>query len=193
MMFHPFLDRILTSAAADVRANTPGLRFSFLRRRWVFYALTTTVLVVTIAAVAFGVMASRAVRQRDAVAALRALQCDVFYDYEPPAPWMGAHWGPWPDAHWKKRGTPKGPKWLRSLVGDDFLDRAVMVRLVASQVDDAIPYLERLPHLKEVYVFGGPSSPDIEYPEEPFQAVERLRRELPTIHVDFTGIIPIVG
>jgi len=163
------------------------------KRRWLRYGLRTLLVVLTLTAIALSVFFGRVHRQRMAVAALRDLGCEVFYDYYDE--------GPWPDVYWKKQREPRGPPWLRSLLGADGLDRAVTVRLSRESVVKALPHLKRLPHLREAYIYGGGVSCGNSLDNEEtraqlnaeIQAAEWLQQQLPGVKVGCTGLIPIVG
>ena len=95
--------------------------------RWRFqFSIRLLLVLALVVAIVGGWLAAerqRAAQQRDAVAAVRALGGDVYYDYEhygdPPR-----NWPPFPSAP----GEPPGPAWARRLPGVDFLADAVAVR-----------------------------------------------------------------
>jgi hypothetical protein len=163
------------------------------KRRWLRYSLWTLLVVVTLTGIALGVFFERVHRQRAAVAVLRDLGCEVFYDYYDE--------GPWPDVYWKKQREPRGPPWLRSLLGADVFDRAVTVRLCRESVVESLPHLARLPHLREAYIYGGGVSCGNSLDDEETrsrvyaetQAAEWLQQQLPGVKVGCTGVVPIVG
>jgi hypothetical protein len=82
------------------------------------FSLKAMLITLTVVGISVGVLANRARRQRDAVAALIAAGGAVMYDYN-----FDANHVQIPDA------KPAGPTWLRKIVGDHFLDDVVFVYL----------------------------------------------------------------
>jgi hypothetical protein len=81
----------------------------------------------------------KAGRQADAVAALRAAGASVYFDYQ------------WKDGQPVSNATPPEAAWLRSLLGDDFFDRAVAVDLRQTADPDALAHhLLLLPYLTHI-------------------------------------------
>ncbi len=103
--------------------------------RWRFqFSLRTLCLVMFLACVGMswvGVKMQQARRQKEAVAAIKELGGSVAYDYG-----VG-------------QAQPTTPKWLRSLLGDDFLANVVEVWLQSSKVTDVgLEHLKALPQLQ---------------------------------------------
>lgn len=117
------------------------------RRRWFQFSLGSMLLLMTVFGVWFGIRMDQARRQERAVAALRE-RGDVSYDSVfvnmcNPKPFM--------------KTAPYGPKWLRAIVGDDFLDRVRAVFLYESSTDSDLEHLKDLPDVESVII----SSPQV--------------------------------
>jgi hypothetical protein len=115
-------------------------------RCWFQFSLRGLLVLMAVLAVLLGGAVNRAHQQRKAVAMIRQWGGLVYYDhqlingrakYPPPAE------------------QPPGPKWLRSLVGDDFFRRVVVVDLSGTQVsDNDLEILGDLPSVRVLFLVG---------------------------------------
>jgi len=81
----------------------------------------------------------KAGRQAEAVAALQAAGTSVYFDYQ------------WQDGQPVPNAVPPGVPWVRRLLGDDLLNRAVAVDLRGTQDPDALAHhLLLLPYLTHI-------------------------------------------
>jgi hypothetical protein len=115
------------------------------RLRWFQFRLQTALLLLTLICLLSGwlaVKARQAVRQRQMVEEIKKLGGSVVYDWQLDAQ------GLWlPGAH-----VP-GPKWLRSLLGDDFFQSVSNVGLDrAADSDSGLKYVEGLSQLQRLSV-----------------------------------------
>src|SRR5687768_798002 len=106
-----------------------------LRRRWLRFSLRTFLLVLTALCIWLGVNVNQARRQKEAVAALKALGATVLY------------------AHQRGEGNPiffdprkelDLPRWLRDLTGDDFFQRVAWLYFPNGVTDDGLIHLAPL-------------------------------------------------
>jgi len=146
------------------------------------FSLRTFLIAFTLLAIAFAVWADRARKQHTAVAALRELGVLVYYDFEVT---LGSHGKyqlkPGPDGRF---GTAVSdlPAWLVNTLGIDYFHTAAVVYLSNRRPMDALPFLKRLPRLKEVHVLLLNDTCDYD--------LDKLQNELPgvTVTVDL-GIV----
>jgi hypothetical protein len=113
------------------------------------FRISTLLILVTLSGVWLGIQVNRANRQKRAVAAIQAARGVVHYDYQ-----RDSSGNRIPDAE------PPGPKWLRTLIGDDYFCKVVTVtfatefygrrkELGLSKVDDdGLVCCESLPDLE---------------------------------------------
>jgi internalin A len=132
-------------------------------RRWYQYSLRTLLIVVTLFALAcswFAVNLGQARRQREAVEAIVRLGGGVTYDYElrrdlamtRQIPGGRIEFGYESDLSGMPiPKEPSWPLWLRKLLGDDFFNNVVKVRV---ENDAAMVHLARLPHLRKLETYG---------------------------------------
>lgn len=115
------------------------------RRRWLQFRLRTIFVLLTILGLWLGVQANRAQRQRRAVDAILDRGGQVQYDYEFDE-----------DGHeiWlAEPPEPPGPKWLRTLVGDDYF-RTVVDVTFRTATDADMEGLAALTDLIELDLIG---------------------------------------
>jgi hypothetical protein len=86
----------------------------------------------------FAVKMQKARRQREAIAAIEAAGGRVLYDYEIDA-----------SRHRIPNAQPKGPAWLRRLLGDDFLSE---VAYVCINHKAGLEHLKGLPQVREAHL-----------------------------------------
>ena len=103
------------------------MKLSRVRVPWLRYSLRTALIAVTLLCIVLGTWASRSLRQRDALAALKAAHEDTsfewHYDYEV-------------DENGESRsGDPPGPAWLRDWLGIDFFANVATLELDLAVVD----------------------------------------------------------
>jgi len=113
------------------------------RRRYLTFSLRTLFVLLTVLAVWLGVVVNRAREQREAVKAIEALGGFVFYDWQNARP---------------ATDEPAGPIWLRRTIGDDCFQEAYAVNLsdlTTAHIRKAMPLINRLRNLKEVWFWGG--------------------------------------
>ena len=136
-------------------------------RRYLTFSLRTLFVLTTALAVWLGVIVNRAHRQREAVRAIEALGGTIEYE------------------------RTAGPKWLRQLIGDEFLQEVWgvdwasprMPPVTEANVKSAIPQLKRLRQLDTIFVPGTIST----------ATLEELKVALPGSNVeDFFGDTKIV-
>ena len=98
------------------------------KRRWLQFSLRTFLVLVTVFAVWFGWLTHKAREQRKAVAWVEKMGGGVIYDAEPP-----------------------GPKWVRDILGIDFVADVSSIYLSNAQVTDVTP-LAGLKNLQKLYL-----------------------------------------
>jgi hypothetical protein len=108
------------------------------RRRWLRYSMRTLLVVVTLLCIWLGLVVSRAERQRQTVAALRAMNAQVFYD----TPLLNPG------------GQPANWRWLRSWIGDDYFDDITYVSVRHGGDDDLLRRIADLRGLTRLDVHG---------------------------------------
>ena len=161
------------------------------KRRWYQYSLRTLLLFVFVCSLPCSWLAmrlERAKRQREAVAALCAIEdCEVCYEYDPQTAHtdLARHFENWPD--------PPEPTWLEELLGAEIFHQALTVHIGCDDVEQALPHLLRLPYLKQVFIDAFNQG---EY--EP--AFQRLAPHLPGVKIEWAyphllefSKIPVVG
>lgn len=124
------------------------------RRRWLQFSLRAFWAVLTIGCIWIGWLANRAHEQRRAARAVRQLGGIVYYDRQ--LDWTADNWTI------KAPSPPRGPRWLRSLVGDEFFQHIEMVVVdertahpppTKSDVLKLVERLKRLPRLRRFYAW----------------------------------------
>jgi hypothetical protein len=115
------------------------------RRRWLRFSLRTMLVVVTVLSVWLGVKVNQARRQKEAVAALKALGMHFYY------------------AHQRDDAYPHGiapgreldvPEWLDNLAGPDFFRTVISVQGSSPVSDEDLTHLAGLPYIERLYVTG---------------------------------------
>ena len=110
------------------------VRLLMPKRPWVQFSLGTMFIVVTALCLVLVMVADRAHRQRDAIAAIEALGGNELFDLET-----------------YERRTTRFPGVLRQLLGPEYTDRVQSITLSGTQVsDDSLTLLHDLPHLKSL-------------------------------------------
>lgn len=110
-------------------------------RRYATFSLRTLFVVMTVLGIWLGVIANRAREQREAVAAIKGLGGTVYYDWE-----------------FGTGGKPRGPAWLRRLIGDEHFQKVQMVNLCPapalgqSDIGRLVQHLRRLPRPYSIVV-----------------------------------------
>lgn len=116
-------------------------------RRWFQFSLRALLLLMTGFGIWFGIRMDRARRQERAVGVLR--ECgDIFYE---------SQFNHRSLKSLTKKTKPWRPKWLRSIVGDDFFDRVYAAYLFRSPSDEDLKYLRDLPDIETLII----SSPQV--------------------------------
>jgi hypothetical protein len=117
------------------------------KRRWFQYSLRTLLVFVTRCAVArswLAVKLQQARRQREVVAEIRKVGAVVYHDWE-----SDGNLTALPNPH------PPWPKWLRSLLGDDFFQSVIQIYFYTEEATDAeVEHLRGLSQLKELELGG---------------------------------------
>jgi hypothetical protein len=120
----------------DHEPSAPGWR------RWFRYRLSTLLIAITLATIAFAWCRSQMVearRQRELAVAVEAAGGLFYYDWENHTP---------RDHSWRfgvtsssptRQGSPSGPKWLREWIGDEYFQEIVEVDL-----DIPMPFMVNL-------------------------------------------------
>ena len=125
-----------------------------IRRRRFQFSLRGFLVVLTIGCVWIGWTANRAHEQRNAAKAVKQLGGIVYYDRQ--LSWTADEWTI------KAPSTPRGPHWLRSLIGDDFFQSIEMIVVdertshpppEKSDLLKLVPRLKRLPRLRRLYAW----------------------------------------
>jgi hypothetical protein len=109
--------------------------------RWYQYRLRTVLLIVLACSILcswFALRKQKASRQKEAVAAIKALEGDVFYDYQFDL-----------SGRLTLKSQPSTPLWLRERLGDDFFNDVHFVGLESSKITDAeIEHVKCLTNLR---------------------------------------------
>jgi hypothetical protein len=150
------------------------------------FHLRTMLLAVLVISVSLGIYVNRVRRQQTAIAAIRRVGGNVYYDYQ--------HDGESLDVDRKS----SVPAWLRERLGDDWFHSVVNVNVIyrndakgtsktAPSSDDFLDALAQLPRLKALVTLYGPAS------DEGLEKISRVRhlKELvlmDAIHVTDRGI-----
>ena len=110
------------------------------KRRWFQYSLRTLFVAIAVLGVWLAMVTSAARRQQSIVARLRELHAEITYDFEVDT--QGTR---------KSAAVPPGPKWLRELVGQDYLSDVVQVNCSDRNIDDDdLDQLRGLKHLRDL-------------------------------------------
>ncbi len=136
------MNKPLEQVSVDAPADKPARRIA---PRIIF----GVALAIGMASGWFVMSRQKANRQLQAVTRLRQLGCQVYLNYQ------------WDDQHAIRNGRPPEAAWLRRLVGDAMLDRAVAVKFEST--DDpsaAIAELTGLPYLEYLDASDTPISDD---------------------------------
>lgn len=110
-------------------------------RRWLQFSLRGFLVVLTTGCLWLGWKVERAREQREAVAAIKELGGTVYYDWEIDT-----------------GGKPRGPAWLRRLIGDEHFQKVQMVNLCPAptlgqgDIGRLAQYLRRLPRPYSIVV-----------------------------------------
>lgn len=136
-------------------------------RRYLTFSLGTLFVLLTALAVWLGIIANRARDQREAVKAMEALGCAVIFD-----------WQRYPLEN-KTQDIPKG---VRRFVGEHPFEAVDAVWATnstsESDIQRAIPYLQRLPDLREVRISVAVSQ----------DTQAKLKASLPDCEIGYFGI-----
>ena len=117
---------------------------SLVKRRWYQFSLRTLLLLVAIVAVGCGWLGRKIEQKRQeraAVQVIRALGAEVYYDYQV----VGRGQPP---------REPDGPRWLRDLLGDDFLAHVDAVELPQQGAGAVLANLKSLTRLRVLNASG---------------------------------------
>jgi hypothetical protein len=108
------------------------------RRRWLRFSLRSLLLLVVVIAIPLAWKVNRVRNQRSVVAEVKRLNGEVNYDWQWASP---------------RQTEPRGPRWLKNILGDDYFTDVVSVDIHAPGVtDDTIASTVRLPHLKALQI-----------------------------------------
>ena len=107
-----------------------------LKRRWFQYSIRSLMLVTLLIACWLGYISHNARKQKAAVAWVKSMEGNLWYDYQMEE-----------DGMWKANPEPPGPDWLREWIGIDYFSDVYWVDLANTQVTDLSP-LEYLPNLE---------------------------------------------
>lgn len=118
-------------------------------RRWFQYSLRGFLVVLTALSVWLGIMVKRKQDEHEAIKVIESAGGEVQYG------WESIERDPFP-----LDPAPRGPAWLRRLVGDDYFQEVETVDLMKtgnsslaeSEIMALVPTLQRLPWLKELRV-----------------------------------------
>jgi len=120
-------------------------------RRWFRYSLRTLLLVMTIICICLGWVVSRVLQQERAVKAIESAGGSVTYDWQHDSRARSNREGP----------HPRGPQWLRDLIGRHYFDTVVDVRFwrgdmarAHGQFAEVAPCLANLPRLRFLSLTG---------------------------------------
>ena len=157
---------------AAITVQSPPQRGSGWRR----FSLRALLVGMTLIAVCLGIWSERARRQRAAVAALRDMGAQVYYDYQLVS---GPEGGPIAlPAAVGKNGSPAEPSvpgWLVDAAGIDYFHGATVVWVYFPHRFDTAAHLKQLPALEEVHVPLSCVQDELPFAE--------FRRELRGVHV----------
>src|SRR5262249_50835262 len=105
------------------------------RRRWFQFSLRSLLVFIVVAAIVSGLLGKRIEqknKERDATAAILRLGGTVTFDYQS-----------------EPNGKPRGPAWLRNLIGEHFFRDVSRVTLSGSNIGDAeLEYVNVMPALE---------------------------------------------
>ena len=123
------------------------------RRRWFQYSLRSLLAVMLVVCLLLGHVANRGRQQRQAVARIEQRDGYVGYDWEPEsALWITRHLPVW-DSKEPAR-EPPGPKWLRDLMGDEYFQEVVCVRLQGPATNDDLALIADLDEVRILMLDG---------------------------------------
>lgn len=129
------------------------------RRRWLQFSLRGFLVVLTIGCLWLGYRVEKARWEIEAVKSIERLGGVVRYDWQPMIWFFDYGKGPLMGTELFAVGStekpqPDGPAWLRRLIGDEYFQSVDNVYLFVpeSHIRRAIPALQSLPHLKNVFV-----------------------------------------
>ena len=112
------------------------------RRRWLQYSLRTFFVLLTVFCVWLGWLTHKANEQRKAVAWVREMGGQVYYDY---------HYDE--DGSFVDDAEPSGPKWLVQFLGVDYFQEVSTVGL-GDTADRNLTPLAKLTSLKSAYLYS---------------------------------------
>jgi hypothetical protein len=111
---------------------------------WLRFSLRTFLLFVAIASVWLGWVVNGARKQRAAVEAIQSAGGTILFDNHESGP-----------RTWSTGGTPRGPRWLRDLLGSEYFDTPVYIGLFnALPSKEWIAAFNRLPSIKTLLLSG---------------------------------------
>jgi hypothetical protein len=141
------------------------------------FPLRSFLIAFTVLAVGFTVWTEKASRQRVAVAELRELGVTVCYDFQVRRGLNGQYErNPRPDGCLGTPAVSDVPASLVNSLGIDYFHATAAVWLYIPRPMDALPFLKRLPELKEVH-FPCRGEPNDQ------ADLDQLRKELPGVTV----------
>jgi hypothetical protein len=112
--------------------------------------LRTFLFVVAVIALWLAWTAGRARTQRAAIESIQSVGGSIFFDYHEKGP-----------RTWSTSGRPRGPEWLRQLLGTEFFDRPVYVGLFGTPADRVwIEGVNQLPTIKTLLLSGSDVTDD---------------------------------
>jgi hypothetical protein len=133
----------------DISPTTPNPAAAKPKRRFWQFRLRTALAASVVFALALGWQVNRAARQRQAVAAVRALGGHVYYEQDLRGGDEDAGFG------------GRAPAWIGDRFGRDFVDRVVWVDLDGTEVgNDDLRHIEALGTLELLRISGGQISGD---------------------------------
>jgi hypothetical protein len=149
------------------------------KRRWYQYSLRTFFVMMTAVCIWLGWLTNQARQQRAAVAWVEEMGGSVYYDYE------------WVDGRFIGEAELPGPKWLREMLGIDFMADVVSVQMSYATASE-LAALAGLKNVQVLHLVGMPVSDmkpvfelnnlqwlDLGGTQVSEEQVTRLRRALP--------------
>jgi hypothetical protein len=142
----PLLRLPFAADNAAMQTEPPKADSENRKRRWFQFSLRTLMIFTVVRAIGSAWVARKMERkrkEREAVNAITKLGGEAYWDYQRIPAKVGRGWRP-------EGAEPKGPVWLRKLLGENFFSEVECVYAVGG-----LENLKELPHLRELRLMSG--------------------------------------